>query len=49
MLVDGKHVDPLANEIEVVSGGNSDAQEKLRFIQLADSIRDSTPAIAGGS
>jgi murein DD-endopeptidase MepM/ murein hydrolase activator NlpD len=49
VLVDGKHVDPLANEIEVVSGGQPDAQEKLRFIQLADSIRDSTPVTAGGS
>jgi murein DD-endopeptidase MepM/ murein hydrolase activator NlpD len=49
VLVDGKHVDPLANDIEVVSGGQGDALEKLRFIQLADSIRDSTPAIAGGS
>ena len=49
VLVDGKHVDPLANDIEVVSGGQTDALEKMRFIQLADSIRDSTPAIAGGS
>jgi murein DD-endopeptidase MepM/ murein hydrolase activator NlpD len=49
VLVDGTHVDPLANDIEIVSGGPADAQEKMRFIQLADSIRDSTPAIAGGS
>lgn len=49
VLVDGKHVDPLANDMEVVSGGRTDSEEKLRFIQLADSIRDSTPAIQGGS
>jgi murein DD-endopeptidase MepM/ murein hydrolase activator NlpD len=49
VLVDGKHVDPLANDMEVVSGGQVDSQDKMRFIQLADSIRDKTPAIAGGS